>query len=186
MQMRRPVVVGLALATLLTGCRKPKEGDKPAPAVSVLPSGPSAAPPPADAGAAKAASAPSSASAFAGTYTLAPAAIHIPESKDYAHVKQAKDEPSKLVGNGSISLAIDANGRVTGEIDAGPASPAVLDGSVVDGEVRAQVRRKDPSDGGLFGTFVGKIAGAAIDGKLSLSDANATLVREGTVSLKKK
>src|SRR5262245_1590429 len=70
----------------------------------------SAAPSAAASGAATSAGAAS----YAGTYSLAPATIHIAEGKDYAHVKQAKDDPSKLVGSGSLTLAVDGQGRVAG------------------------------------------------------------------------
>jgi hypothetical protein len=126
------------------------------------------------------------AASYAGTYTLAPATYHIAEGKDYAHVKQAKDDPTKLVGNGTLTLTVDPQGRVAGEIDSGPASPAIIDGALVNGEIRGNVRRKTPSDDGLTGTLVGKVDGANVTGKLALAEANAAIVRDGPVTLTRK
>ena len=53
--------------------------------------------------------------------------------------------------------------RVSGTIDSGPAAPAIIDGSVVDGEIRGNVRRKDPADDGLTGTLVAKIDGDTVE-----------------------
>lgn len=122
---------------------------------------------------------------FGGTYSLAPATLHIAEGKDYANVKQAKDDPSKLVGEGQLTLNIEG-AKVTGTIDTGPASPALIDGTMMDGEIRGNVRRKDPKDDGLTGTLLAKVAGDSADGRLSLAEANAAILREGKLTLKKK
>lgn len=180
-------------AALLSGCSKePKDGASKPPASASAPPASSIAKT-GDGGGAEAGSASSSggtnasASAFAGTYNLAPAPLFIHESKDYANVKQAKDDPSKNVGEGTMVLSIDGSGKVTGTVDTGPASPAVIDGTVLEGgEVRGVVRRKTPADDGLTGTFIGKVAGDAITGKLSLAEANAAILRAGDATLKKK
>ena len=75
---------------------------------------------------------------------------------------------------------------VTGTIDSGPAAPGVVDGRVIDGELRGNVRRKDPADSGLTGTLVATQTGGAVEGTLSLAESNAAIVREGKLSLKKK
>lgn len=124
--------------------------------------------------------------AWSGAYTLAAAELSIPsDNKDYKGVKQAKDDPSKLMGDGKIDLTIDAEGKVAGTVE-GAAGPAVIDGSVVGDEIRGNVRRKDPKDNGLTGTLFAKIAGGAAEGKLALSEGNAAIVREAKVELKKK
>jgi hypothetical protein len=191
--MSRAILLALLLPLTLGGCSK-FGGEKGAPGADASTPSASAsalAAPSASASAPRASASAvtgpaASAATYAGTYTVAPATLHIPESKDYAHVKQAKDEPSKMVGNGTLSLSVAADGRVTGEIDSGPAAPALVDGSLVGGEIRGVVLRKAPSDDGLTGTIVAKIGDASVDGKLSLAEANAAIVREGTVSLKKK
>ena len=179
----------LALSTLvLVGCPKSEDGKKAGPAASAS-AAPSAAPAASaaaktiDAGSAKPAG---EATAYAGTYSLSPGTYYIPSAKDYGSVKQAKDDPTKHVGEGTLSLAVDADGKVTGTIDTGPAAPGVVEGSIIDGEIRGFIRRKDPKDQGLTGTFTAKAAGDAVDGKLALAEANAAIVREGKLSLKKK
>jgi hypothetical protein len=185
-----PVIVALVVAAC--GCSKGTSPD-PAPA----PSAASAAPPasaartvdaaaPAASGGAAATAAGGKAASYGGTYSLVPATLYIPEAKDYASVKQVKDDPSKHVGDGALALEVDANGRVTGTIESGPASPAVIDGSVVGDEIRGNVRRKTPSDDGLTGTVVAKLSGDTLDGKLRLAESNAAIVREGKLALKKK
>jgi hypothetical protein len=179
----------LVLATLLGGCPKSGKGNKPAPSASAAaPASASVATPASEAGAPTGSSRPGTATASAsyqGTYSLSPASIYIGTGKDYASVKQAKDDPSKQVGSGAITLTIAPDGRVSGTVDSGPAAPAVIDGNLMGDEVRGNVRRKAPSDDGLTGTLSGKVSAGGVEGKLALAEANAAIVREGQLSLKK-
>ncbi len=177
----------MALALAIAGCPKSDEGKKEAPAASAsAPARPSAstsasATPP-DAGGKPAAEG----ATYTGTYSVSPGTYYIPSAKDYGSVKQAKDDPTKHVGEGTLTLSVDSEGKVTGTFDTGPASPGVVEGSVIDGELRGFIRRKDPKDEGLTGTFIAKESDANVEGKLSLAEANAAIVREGKFSLKKK
>lgn len=183
--MNRALV--LCFAFVLAGCPKSQSDDpKPAPSASTpIAVASSSAAPAASSAAPAAGSAPAgAAAAWTGTYTLAPAKMYISDTKDFERVKQVKDDPTQHVGDGTLSIDVGADGRVTGTIDAGPASPAIIDGSVVDGEIRCTVRRKTIADNGLTGTFTAKSTGE--DGKLALAEANAAIVREGKVTLKKK
>ena len=174
-----------ALALALAGCPK-SEGNKATPAGSASAPG-SVAAPEADASAgddAGSAKADGQAATYSGSYSLSPGAYYIPSTKDYGSVKQAKDDPTKHVGEGNLTLTVDADGKVTGTIDSGPASPGVIEGSMIDGEIRGFIRRTDPSDQGLTGTFT--VKPGAGDGTLSLAEANAAVVREGKLSLEKK
>jgi hypothetical protein len=99
-------------------------------------------------------------------------------------VKQAKDDPSKHVGDGTMTLAVGSDRRVSGSIDSGPASPAVIEGSIVGSELRGGIRRKDPKDDGLTGTFTANAETGA--GTMSLADSNGVALREGKLTLKKK
>lgn len=186
----RAIGACMLLAFALAGCPKSSDdGTKPAPSASAAASiaAPQASAAPAASGAAAGPGTGGAAAAsFAGTYSLAPAAMYIPDHKDWERVKQAKDDPSKLVGDGALAIAVDGSGRVSGTIDTGPAGPAVIDGSLVDGEIRGLVRRKDPSDNGLTGTIVATRSGDELTGKLSLAEANAAIVREGKITMKKK
>ena len=124
---------------------------------------------------------------YAGKYTTTAGTLHIPsDNKDYKGVKQAPDDGSKHVGEGSMTVSVDSSGRVSGAIEAGPASPALIDGVLSDGEIRANVRRKDPTDNGLTGTLQAKLAGANVEGVMKLAEHNAAIVREAKVSLTKK
>ena len=135
---------------------------------------------------AAAATATGTASAFKGKYTVKPAAMYVPSEKDWANVKWKNDE-AKHVGDGDMTLDIDAAGRVAGQTDpAGAMGAAVIEGSATATELTAMLRRKDPSDQGLMGTVTAKITGDKIEGVMKLSDANAASVREATFSLSKK
>jgi hypothetical protein len=184
--MRRVLV--LLMGLVLASCSKSNDGTAPTASVSA-----SAAAPTASASSARADGGPMTASSsgkagqseWTGTYTLVPSSLHIPDSKDYAHVKQAKDDPSKHVGDGTLTLHVEGD-RVSGSIDTGPASLALIDGTLIGEEIRGNVRRKTPSDDGLTGTIVAKLASDGAAGSLSLAESNAAILREGKVSLKKK
>jgi hypothetical protein len=167
----------------LIGCEDKNKVTKDEPATSSSVASP---PPPVTSAAPVASAAPSKGAAWGGSYTLAAGTLSIPsENKDYAGVKQFKDDPSKLMGDGKIDLSIDPTGKVAGTIEGG-AGPAIIDGTVVNDEIRGTVRRKDPKDDGLTGTLSAKIAGDTAEGKLALSEANAAIVRESKITLKKK
>ncbi len=122
---------------------------------------------------------------FKGSYTAKPATLYIPaDNKDYASVKQAKSDDTKLVGDGTLSLEITAD-RVTGTIDSGPAAPGVIDATLAGDEVRGTVRRKSPEDQGLTGVIVGKLEGGKIAGTLTLAEGNAAILRDATFTASK-
>lgn len=123
---------------------------------------------------------------YAGSYSLAPATMYISDAPAYARVKQAPDEPEKHVGAGELTVTVEPDGKVTGTIGAGPAAPAAIDGVLLGEEIRGNVRREDPDDEGLTGTFVGKLDGDKVEGTLSLADVNAKIVRAGKATLEKK
>lgn len=178
----------LAIGLLTLGCEDKNKATKDVPATSSSIASP-IAPVTSGAPVASASAKPSDSKAgasWAGSYTLAPATISIPtENKDYNGVKQAKDDPSKLMGDGKIDIVVDPSGKVAGTIEGG-AGPAIIDGAVVGEEIRGTVRRKDAKDEGLTGTITAKIAGDSAEGKLALSESNAAIVREAKILLKKK
>jgi hypothetical protein len=182
----KALLVLVVASVVIVGCSK-SDTPKTAPSASVTAA---ASTPPLPSGSASGEAAggggtAAAAKALSGTYSLAPATLHIAEGKDYANVKQAKDDPSKLVGEGQMTLNIEGS-KVTGSVDTGPASPALIDGTLMDGEIRGNVRRKDPKDDGLTGTLLAKLVGDGADGKLSLAEGNAAILREGKMTLKKK
>jgi hypothetical protein len=170
-----PALLALALAGCPKSAAPPPADAEPAPAVP----SPDAAPEPSTA-------APSTAGTYAGTYTTTPGTLYIPDTKDYERVKQAADDGGTLVGEGAIALTVDAQGRVDGTIDSGPASPAIVEGVLEGDTLSATVRRKDPSDEGLTGVLHAKLAGDKLEGTLSLADANAAILRDATLSAARK
>ncbi len=183
---RLALLICLALCPVMSACGKKDEskGGAPSATPSAVASTVASAAPAASASASGAAA--GEPATYTGKYTTSAATMHIPEGKDYKGVKQAPDDGSKHVGEGSMTVSVDPSGRVSGEIEEGPASPALIDGVLSEGEIRANVRRKDPKDNGLTGTLQAKLAGANVEGVMKLAESNAAIVREAKVSLTKK
>lgn len=178
------MIRAFVLVVLLAGCSKTADkATPPAPSASVVTAAPvgAAAAPKASASGAASAAPTGAATAYAGTYSLAPASFYIPDTSGWNGVKQVKDDPSKDMGDGAFTLSVDPTGKVTGAIESGPASPAVIDGQLVEGEIRGNIRRKTPDDG-LSGTMIAK---PDADGKMALADGTSAIVREAKLTLKK-
>lgn len=172
------LVVSLLLLAPLAGCPKSRSDDKGAqPAASSEIAAVDAAPPEPETPQPR---------TFAGTYSVEPAQYYISDAGPYAKVKQAEDEPDKHVGEGKLSLTIALDGKVTGEIESGPAGGAAIDGTLIGDNVHGNVRRKEANEDGLTGTMTATVKGDAVEGKLSLADGSAAIVRSGTLSLAKK
>lgn len=187
--MRYRRLAALCAGLLLAGCPKKSESEgQPAPSASVAPApkASAASSATASATAAPTAATPGKATAYTGTYTLAPGKYYIAESKEFSGVKQAKDDPAKFVGEGALTLNVEADGAVAGTIDSGPASPAVIEGRLMGTDLRGRVRRKNASDEGLTGLLVAVVAAGGASGTLSLAESNASVVREGKLTLKRK
>jgi len=122
---------------------------------------------------------------YAGKYSIAVGKMYVPDQKDWSSVKFKNDE-TKLLGDGEMTLAVDGNGRVSGTTEAGPLGASVIDGTSDGTTLTGTVRRKDPSDDGLTGTLVAKITGDALEGTLKLAESNAAVVREGKLDAKAK
>jgi hypothetical protein len=122
---------------------------------------------------------------YAGKYTVSAGSMYVPENKDWASVKFKNDE-SKMLGEGELTIAVDGSGRVSGGSEAGPLGACVLDGTSDGTTLTATVRRKDPSDEGLTGTLQAKVAGDAIEGTMNLAESNAAVVRFARFQAKKK
>ena len=136
-------------------------------------------------GSTSAAEAPTGAGAsFEGTYRSAVGSLYIPDSKDWSSVKPAKEDGSKHVGEGALTLDIAADGAVSGAITSGPAAPAILEGRAEGDVLTGTVRREDVTDEGLTGTFHATRSGGELSGTMKLADANAGIVREAKVTAK--
>jgi hypothetical protein len=87
------------------------------------------------------------------------------------------------IGDGTMTLQIDAaTGRVLGAVD-GPLGPAVVDGVVFDGKLSASIVRKVPSDHGFSGTLLGSVDRDVAAGSMNLSSAEANAIRSATFTL---
>jgi hypothetical protein len=122
---------------------------------------------------------------YTGKYTVSAGKMYVPDQKDWSSVKFKNDE-TKMLGDGELVLSVDGQGRVSGSTEAGPLGASVLEGISDGTTLTATVRRKDPSDEGLTGTLVAKIAGETLDGTMKLAESNAAVVREAKVDLKAK
>ena len=121
---------------------------------------------------------------FIGKYVVTAGTMYVPAEKDWASVK-FKNDDSKMLGDGEMTVTIDPSGRVSGGTEAGPMGASVLDGTSYNGVVTGTLRRKDPSDEGLTGTLIAKLEGDVLSGTMRLADSNAAVVREAKLDAKK-
>jgi hypothetical protein len=181
----RTAFVLLAVALGAAACSKPSDsgGAPPAPSASTAASTagvvPSSAP-----SAVLSATQPTggaSASAWRGTYKSAVATLTVVPA--YKKQPWSDTKSTEGIGDGAMTLAIEPGGRLTGSVD-GPLGPATIAGVLAEGKVSATLRRKDPTDHGFTGTLVGDVASDHIDGTMSVSLGQASVLRTATFSLK--
>jgi hypothetical protein len=129
--------------------------------------------------------APAAATTYAGTYKTQPGSLYISEEKDYANVKQPKDDGS-LVGEGTFTLSIDESGRATGVFESGPVAPATISATRTGDVLTGTVRRREAADEGLTGSLSAALKGADLEGALELANANASILREGKMTAVRK
>ena len=128
---------------------------------------------------------PGKSSSFTGKYTVTAGSMYVPDQKDWASVKFKNDE-TKMLGEGELTIAIDGSGRVSGGSEAGPLGASILDGTSDGTTVTATIRRKDPADEGLTGTLQARVASDVVEGTMNLAEANAAVVRFARFQAKKK
>jgi hypothetical protein len=134
---------------------------------------------------AEAVNASPAAASFGGKYVVSAGTMYVPAEKEWASVK-FKNDDSQLLGEGDLTLASDAAGRVSGETTGGPLGAAIVEGRRNGQTLVATLRRKDPRDEGLTGTLVATIVGNKLDGSMKLAGFNAAVVRVATFSATKK
>jgi hypothetical protein len=125
---------------------------------------------------------------FSGKYVVAVGSMYVPAAKDWSSVK-FKNDDSKLLGEGTVSLSIEGEGKgglVSGTTEGGPLGAAILDGKSDGTTLTATIRRKDPTDEGLTGTLVATLKGDALEGTMNLAEANAAVVRTATLTASKR
>lgn len=154
------LVVAACAASAAVACSKAPPGDGTAPGASVTatPSAsvagnasPSAAAP----AASVALQAAGAARAWRGSYKSVAAALTLPKG-----VSWRVPETPAGVGDGTIALTVEGDGRIHGTVE-GPIGPATVNGRVADRHVTARVLRSDPADMGFTGTLVGDVADPA-------------------------
>lgn len=126
----------------------------------------------------------SEAASFAAKYTMTAGTMYVPKEKDWSAVKFKNDE-SKMLGEGTFNLAIDAGGTVSGTSEGGALGTAIIDGKLDGDTITATIRRKDPSDEGLTGTLLAKREGDKLEGSMKLAESNAAVVREAKFTAQK-
>ncbi len=98
----------------------------------------------------------------------------------------ASDQGTAAVGQGSIEVAILANGDVRGKMS-GALGEAEITGKLDGGMVRAVVRPTDPyAAHAMTGIFVGERKGEALACELHVAGPDGTMIRESTVELARK
>jgi hypothetical protein len=122
---------------------------------------------------------------YAGKYTVTAGTMYVPAEKDWASVK-FKNDDTKLLGDGEMTLTLDPSGLVSGTTEGGPLGASVVEGQSDKGQITATVRRKDPSDEGLTGTLVATVTGDTLAGTMNLAESNAAVVRVAKLEAKKK
>lgn len=120
-------------------------------------------------------------SAWSGSYKAAAGGLYIPA--DWKNVRWTGADSGAGIGEGALSLTVDAaTGRVIGAVD-GPLGPAVVDGFTSEGKLTAALVRKNPGDRGFYGTLIGSIEGERLAGTMSVSTGEASSIRTADFTL---
>lgn len=135
--------------------------------------------------AATAAGAAHAGATYTGKYTVTAGTMYVPNEKDWASVK-FKNDDTKMLGDGEMTLNVDSSGKVAGTTEAGPLGASIIDGRIDNGLLTATIRRKDVTDDGLTGTLVATVAGDVLAGTMNLAESNAAVVRVAKLEAKKK
>jgi hypothetical protein len=118
-----------------------------------------------------------------GSYESAAGSLYVVDGGDWAVVRWRGDDASVGLGHGEVSLSRESGtGRIHGTAS-GPIGDVVVLGSVEGEAFTASILRKDPSDGGLTGTAVGRVSHDQIVGTMRLSFADARVIREARFTL---
>jgi hypothetical protein len=123
------------------------------------------------------------ASRWAGTYKSVAASIYVPDAAEWSGFKWRGADAGEGLGEGPISLTVDARTHLVSGAAGGPIGDVILTGTDDDGRLVASVRRKDARDQGLTGTLVAVPSPDHIDGTMRLSYGDAHIVREATFHL---
>jgi hypothetical protein len=176
------VILALPLALGAAACSKASDSGGAPPAASASATSAASAVPAAPSAVLSATQPAGGATALAwrGSYKSAAATLTVVPA--YKKQPWSDTKSTEGIGDGALTLAIEG-GRVSGSVE-GPLGPATVDGVLADGKVSASVRRKDPTDHGFTGILVGDVAADHIDGTMSVSLGQASVLRTATFTLK--
>ncbi|MFT3774043.1 MAG: hypothetical protein QM820_52425 [Minicystis sp.] len=184
-------VIAAVLLTALAACDQGKETPRKEPPMqSATP--PSASPTSSASAAPSATSAANAApkaesgfpGAWAGNYDAKKGSVSLPPKvKDKG---LAADDGKKAAGPGTVELTVGEDGDVHGKIK-GALGPGTITGKTEKGMLRGSITPDDPrAPDAMFGVIVGALKGDVITGEIRVAGPDATVVREGTIELKKK
>jgi hypothetical protein len=166
----------LALGLLAAGCSKSNDPPPPAPAVLATEA--------TSASAASSSVAPNAAETWSGRYSASPGALYVPDGAEWAGVKFRGEDASVGLGEGTIVVKIDRDGKVSGALE-GPLGPLRIAGQLAAKEFSAALVSGDPARG-FAGTAVGAEDGDRIAGTMRLSLPTGNVLREASFALERK
>jgi hypothetical protein len=119
-----------------------------------------------------------------GQYVAKKMAVSLPPRvKDQA---LERDDGKKMAGKGSLSIVIDPTGKVSGKSH-GALGPGRVTGHAEDELVRASINPEDPTlANAMTGVFVALQKDGALVGEIHVAGPDATVVRQASVTLKRK
>jgi hypothetical protein len=190
-KIRCSIAVAISCAFGIVACDKSpassSDAAPPSSASSAATVASSAAPAPSASSSANA-NAGAASGAWAGSYKSAPGTFYYPtdapNGKEWKDFKWQGDDAGVGLGDGTLSVTVDAEGKVTGGGE-GALGAFTLNGTLENGQLSAKVDRKDPSDRGLTGTALGKMNGDKLEGAMRLSLPEANVLRTAAFSLSK-
>jgi hypothetical protein len=174
-----PVAIAVAIACACAACSRSEAPGASGKSVDASPDGA-----PRAAGSGVDASAPRGPVLWTGTYESRAGTLYVPDGGEWKGVKFRGDPSETGLGKGALHLEIDPRGAMTGSID-GPLGPALVSGVARDGSLAGHVYRKDATDRGFTGTLSGELSGAHASGTMSLSQADARVIREASFTLER-
>jgi hypothetical protein len=183
------VVRAFATVTLFASvaCSNPSSaGGAAGSSASASPAASAAAPPAASASGKPAAAAPTGPVAWNGTYSSAPGSMYVYDGGEWKGVHFRGDDASIGLGDGPLTLTVDAKTGIVRGTGTGPIGDVILTGAVTGEELTFSVLRKDTADRGFTGTGSGKLSGDTCEGVMRLSRGDAHVIREAKFTLSKK
>lgn len=119
-----------------------------------------------------------------GAYEAKKGAVSLPPKvKDKG---LAGDDGKAASGAGTVEIGVGADGTVMGKIG-GALGACTVHGKAEEGVVRAQITPDDPrAPGAMTGVLMGKLEGETIRAEIQVAGPDATVVRQASVTLKRK